>query len=49
VERDRHATLVLVPDRPTDPPQVLAIPPHQYAAVGQAIALIGQRFADSPS
>jgi hypothetical protein len=48
VERDRHATLVLVPDRPTDPPQVLVIPPHQYAAVGQAIAEIGQRFANPP-
>lgn len=47
VERDRHATLVLVPDHPADPPQVLVIPPHQYAAVGQAIALIGQRFANS--
>lgn len=46
VERDRHATLVLVPDRPQDPPQVLVIPPHQYAAVGEAIAVIGRRFAD---
>jgi len=44
VERDRHATLVLVP---ADPPQVLVIPPDQYAAVGEAIALIGQRFAGS--
>jgi hypothetical protein len=47
VERDRHATLVLVPDHPADPPQVLVIPPHQYAAVGEAIALIGQRFAET--
>jgi hypothetical protein len=47
VERDRHATLVLVPDRPADAPQVLVIPPNQYEAVGRAIALIGQRFAAS--
>lgn len=47
VERDRHATLVLVPDRPADPPQVLAIPPNQYEAVGRAIAMIGRRFAET--
>jgi hypothetical protein len=47
IERDRHATLVLVPDAPSDVPQVLAIPPEQYAAVGQALAIIGRRFAES--
>jgi hypothetical protein len=46
VERNRHATLVLVPDRPADPPQVLVIPPEQYAAVGEAIALIGRQFTE---
>jgi hypothetical protein len=46
VERNRHATLVLVPDHPADPPQVLEIPPHQHAAVGEATDLIGRRFAE---
>jgi hypothetical protein len=45
VERDRLATLALVPDRPTDTPQVLVIPPGQYRAVADAIATIGERIA----
>jgi hypothetical protein len=45
IERGRHATLVLVPDRPAEPPQVLLIPPNQYDAVAQALALIGQRIS----
>lgn len=44
VERDRHATLILVPEHVADTPQVLVIPPEEYAAVGHAIALIGGRF-----
>jgi hypothetical protein len=47
IERERHATLVLVPDAPRDIPQVLVIPPEQYAAVGEALAIIGRRFAES--
>jgi hypothetical protein len=43
IERDRNATLVPVPDRPTDVPQVLAIPPDQYPDVCEALALISQR------
>jgi hypothetical protein len=46
IERGRPATLVLVPDRPADVPQVLAIPPQQYAVVGEALSLIGQRLAE---
>ena len=46
IERGRPATLVLVPDRPADVPQVLAIPPQQYAVVGEALSLVGQRLAD---
>jgi hypothetical protein len=37
--------LALVPDRPTDTPQVLVIPPGQYRAVADAIATIGERIA----
>ena len=47
IERGRPATLVLVPDRPADPPQVLAIPPTQYAVAVEALAVIGQRLADA--
>jgi hypothetical protein len=49
IERERHATLVLVPDHPADPPQVLVIPPQQYDSVGRALAVIGRRFAESMS
>ena len=45
IERDRPATLVLVPEHRENHPQVLAIPPEQYAAVGQALAAIGLRLA----
>ena len=44
IERDRPATLVIVPDHPTDEPQVLAIPPEQLPAVAEALGYIGQRL-----
>ena len=44
IERDRPATLVLVPDAAKDPPQVLSIPPAQYRRVGEALVLIGERL-----
>lgn len=44
IERSRPATLVLVPEHPADRPQVLTIPPDQYEAAAQALALIGQRI-----
>ena len=46
IERQRPATLVIVPEHPRDQPQVLSIPPEQYAAAGQALAMIGQRLAE---
>ena len=46
IERQRPATLVIVPEHRDDHPQVLAIAPEQYAAVGQALATIGRRLAD---
>lgn len=45
IERSRPATLVVVPDRPTDSPQVLAVPVDEYAAATVALFLIGQRIA----
>ena len=47
IERDRPATLVLVPDLPQDPPQVLSVPPEEYGAIGQALAAIGVRLYSS--
>jgi len=44
IERDRPATLVIVPDHPFDEPQVLAIPPEQLPAVAEALGYIGQRL-----
>jgi hypothetical protein len=44
IERTRPAVLVIVPEHPTDRPQVLSIPPEQYELVGQALAIIGKRL-----
>ena len=44
IERDRPATLVIVPERPTHEPQVLAIPPDHYEEVGSALAFVGRRL-----
>jgi hypothetical protein len=45
IERDRPATLVVVPEYPSHEPQVLAVPPEDYPAVAQALVYIGQRLA----
>jgi len=44
IERDRPATLVVVPERPEDEPQVLAIPVDEYEAVAAALVAIGRRL-----
>ena len=46
IERNRPATLVIVPERPADEPQVLAIPPDRYDEVTKALAIIGRRLAE---
>jgi len=45
IERDRPATLVVVPELPSHEPQVLAVHPEDYPAVAQALVYIGQRLA----
>ena len=45
IERGRPATFVVVPDDPSNPPEVLAIPASDYANVGHVLALIGHRMA----
>jgi hypothetical protein len=44
IERERPATLVIVPESPQLTPQVLAIPPEQFEEVGRALAHIGRRL-----
>ncbi len=45
IERDRPATLVIVPESPSDEPQVLAIPPEHFDAVAKALVVVGRRLA----
>jgi hypothetical protein len=45
IERDRPATMVIVPEEAHNEPQVLAIPPHEFRATAEALALIGEQLA----
>jgi hypothetical protein len=47
IERDRPATLVIVPEMAHHEPQVLSIPPDRYRETADALVLIGQRLAAS--
>jgi hypothetical protein len=50
IERDRPATLVIVPEHPEDEPQVLPIPTEEYRAVADDLVAIGVRlFQTKPS
>lgn len=44
VERDRPSTLVLVPDQPLNPPQVLTVTSQSLHEVASAVATIGVRL-----
>lgn len=44
IERERPATLVIVPEHPAQEPQVLAVPPDRYEEVTRALAFIGSRL-----
>ena len=46
IERDRPATMVVVPEHPNHEPQVLAVRPGDYESVGQALAAIGRHLAN---
>ncbi len=41
IERNRPATLVVVPERASDEPQVLAIPPEEYQSAADALVALG--------
>jgi hypothetical protein len=47
VERSRPATLVIVPEHPSDEAQVLTIRPDQYEATARALVAIGLELAGS--
>jgi hypothetical protein len=49
IERGRPATLVIVPEWPSDRPQVLAIPPEEYERAAIGIGRIGQYLDESRS
>jgi hypothetical protein len=48
IERQRPATLVLVPEEPSHEPQVLAVPPEEYSEVAEALVILGRRLAGLP-
>ena len=45
IERDRPATMVIVPEEAHHEPQVLAIPPEEFDATAEALALIGRQIS----
>jgi hypothetical protein len=45
IERDRPATMVIVPEEAHYEPQVLAIPPEEFRATAEALTLIGLQLA----
>jgi hypothetical protein len=49
IERGRPATLVIVPEWPSDRPQVLAIPPEDYERAALGIGRIGQYLDETRS
>jgi len=46
IERSRPATLVLVPEHPSDEPQVLPIPAEEYRNVAEVLVRIGEKLRD---
>lgn len=44
IERDRPATLVIVPVSPSDEPQVVVVQPEEYASVAQALVVLGHKM-----
>jgi len=46
IERERPATLVLVPEHPRDEPVVLSVQPEQYESIARLLAVLGRRLHD---
>ncbi len=47
IEGDPPATLVIVPEHPDHPTQVLALGPPSYRAACDALAVVGGRMAEA--
>jgi hypothetical protein len=47
IEKNRPATLVLVPEHAENDPQVLTVQPAEYESVAAALVAIGQRLAEA--
>ena len=45
IERDRPATMVIVPLSPSDEPQIIVVQPDDYESVARALAFIGQQMS----
>ena len=45
IEKTRPATLVIVPERPDDDPQVLKVEPDCYEEVAAILVTVGRRLA----
>jgi hypothetical protein len=45
IEKKRPATLVIVPERPEDDPQVLKVDPDRYEEVAAILVTVGRRLA----
>ena len=48
IERARPAALVVVPEWPSDPPQVLSVQPDQYEAMAKVLTYVGVRIHPNP-
>ena len=46
IEKDRPATLVVVPEDPWHEPQVLSIAPDDYRATAEALVVVGTKLAE---
>jgi hypothetical protein len=44
IERARPAALVVVPEWPSDPPQVLSVHPDQYESMAKVLTYVGVRI-----
>jgi hypothetical protein len=48
IERARPAALVVVPEWPSDPPQVLSVQPEQYRSMAEVLTYVGVRIHPKP-
>ena len=47
IERDRPATLVIVPESPADEPQVISVYPDEYSDVAEVLVAVGRNLVEA--